>query len=369
LYSARVSTSASSPKEKATRIDLLRALEVLDSLTDAELGTVAESSRWLSLEGGQLLFGAEGTGTDSPSAVRNGGGRLYVVREGEVLITRRGEEGRDITLATFVAGEGFGELDLFGPSAAEAGITARCEEDTSLLVFPDPAGGRPAEQFFADHPAIAAKVLNGLLAMVAGRIRSTNRLLAEKSHWVQELRRQVSVDKLTGLYNAGFLEEDLQRMIDAQASRVCLLMLKPDNFKSVNDTYGHQAGDRVLQLMAEELRARLADRGTAVRYRGDVLSAVLPACTLAEARRMGETVRAAMQGLDLREISAGDPLSITVSVGAAGTSPSARKTAAMLVERAYENLFSARNAGGDRVCAAAPRGARDGMPTQRAGRR
>jgi diguanylate cyclase (GGDEF)-like protein len=205
--------------------------------------------------------------------------------------------------------------------------------------------------------------------MVARRIRSTNRLLAEKSHWVQELRRQVSVDKLTGLYNASFLEEDLGRMVADEGSRVWLMMLKPDNFKTVNDTYGHQAGDRALQLMAEELRARLAGRGTAVRYRGDVLAAVLPACAAAEARRVAEAIRTAMKGLDLRELSGGRPLSITVSIGAAGSTTSGRRLAPVLVERAYENLFTARNAGGDRVCGtSAPKAQRAGTPVPRGGK-
>jgi diguanylate cyclase (GGDEF)-like protein len=347
MYSARVNQPAGSPVESKNRIPLLASLEVFSSLTTEELETVARDSRWLSIpQGGSLFAGEEGSG------------RLYAIREGEVLISKRGEEGRDISLATFVAGGSFGELDLFDHRPGDT--SARCERDSLLLAFPAAEEAGAAERFFEAHPTIAAKVLHSLLGVVAGRIRTTNRLIAEKSPWIQELRRQVSVDKLTGLHNASFLEEELTRMLSAKGTRICLLMLKPDNFKTVNDTYGHQAGDRVLQLMAGELKSRLGERGTAVRYRGDVLAAVLPQCVLQEARRIAETIRAAMSALDLREVSGGQPLRITVSLGVAGWTSAAVHSgaiagpgsAATLVERAYENLFTARNRGGDRVCAA-----------------
>jgi len=368
MYSARVNEPVGAPGDSHAKVQLLRSLEVFRSLTAEELDAVARHSRWLSMPEGSALFAGD-----------QDGGRLYAIHEGEVLISKRGDEGREISLATFLAGESFGELNLFDHQPGDT--SARCEQDSLLLAFP--AGEEPgaADRFFAGHPGIGAKVLHSLLAVVARRIRSTNSLIAEKSPWVQELRRQVSLDKLTGLFNASFLEEDLVRMVDEGHRRVCLLMLKPDNFKTVNDTYGHQAGDRVLQLMAAELRARLGggsggrgeggpqgpggadraegpdgspatDKGTGIRYRGDVLAAVLPGAGLQQARRAADVIRKAMSAIDLREVTGGQPLRITVSLGVADSADSSAGSAAALVERAYENLFTARNRGGDRVCAA-----------------
>lgn len=335
--------------ERSELLDALRPLEILRDLSAQELEAVAAASAWLSLRDGEAVATA---------------GRLFAVGEGEVLITRPGAEGREIVLATFVAGDSFGELGLFG--ADGGGSAARCEGPVRLLQFPAqaaedrPEGGAAA--FFAAHPGIAAKMLHALLGVMASRIRSTNRLIAEKSPWVQELRHQVLVDKLTGLYNATWLEEDFASSLAGKGASACMLMIKPDNFKVVNDTCGgHHAGDRVLQLMAGELRVLLGEEGVPVRYRGDVLAAALPGLSLRRARELAEQARLRLRALDLSEVG---PVRITVSVGvasynprgiraggaaAAGAAPAGAAAASGLVERAYANLFVARNAGGDRV--------------------
>jgi diguanylate cyclase (GGDEF)-like protein len=356
LYSSVVSKDsgrrAGSPRNERN-IRLLEALDIFRSLDPGELAIIADSSGRKHYAGGEMIFG-QGAGREGE------GGRLYVVESGEVLITKSGDQQRDITLATFVQGDSFGELSLF--DREPSGTIARCEQDTTLLVFPVSGD---ADTLCAEHPRIAAKVLRNLLAMVARRIRSTNRLIAEKSPWVQELRRQVMLDKLTGLYNAMYLEEELIRLIEGKPDRLCLLMIKPDNLKDLNDRYGHKAGDRTIQLMAGELRGRASGRGTAVRYKGDVFALILPASGLKTARKIAEEVRCGMQQISLGELagwrelagesslrkhdpSSGEGLRITVSVGVAsyprgGGSPSA------LVERAYQNLFTARNRGGNRI--------------------
>jgi diguanylate cyclase (GGDEF)-like protein len=207
---------------------------------------------------------------------------------------------------------------------------------------------------FSSHPLIKAKILRALLAIVARRIRSTNRLIAEKSPWVQELRRQVMMDKLTGLYNAGYLEEEFPQLLEQKPKGTCFLMIKPDNLKNLNDSYGHQAGDRTLQLMAAELRRQLQDRGIPIRYKGDVFSVILAEVGLEAARELAERIRAGMSKVDVSEVSLGSPeprtdLRITVSIGVAGY-PNGGSSAERLVERAYENLFTARNRGGNRIC-------------------
>jgi diguanylate cyclase (GGDEF)-like protein len=349
LYSSRVGrdeklAAASDMDEK---IRLLKTLGVFHTLEAQELEVVAGSSSWRKYSKGQVVYSKE---------AQYGSGRIYAVRRGEVLITKRGDEQRDITLATFVSGESFGELSLFEGDSTDT--SARCEEDTELLVFPGETDPQRAavqvDELFATHPGIKAKILQSLLATVARRIRSTNRLIAEKSPWVQELRRQVMVDKLTGLYNAGYLEEEFPRLMEGKPRVTCFLMIKPDNLKNLNDSYGHQAGDRTLQLMAAVLRRQLADRGIPIRYKGDVFSVILPEAGLKTARELAEKIRRCMSKVDVSEVSLGSAeprtdLRITVSVGVAGY-PKAGQSAEGLVNRAYENLFTARNRGGNRIC-------------------
>jgi diguanylate cyclase (GGDEF)-like protein len=331
------------------KIDLLKTIEVFRSLDPNELVVLGQHTAWRLYSKGQFVFPNEG-------AKDSGSGRIYAVQRGEVLITKRGDEQRDITLATFVSGESFGELSLFEHDGADT--SACCEEDTTLLVFPGELeaerAAAQAETLFNTHPGIKAKILRALLAIVARRIRSTNRLIAEKSPWVQELRRQVMMDKLTGLYNAGYLEEEFPRLVEKKPEGTCFLMIKPDNLKNLNDSYGHQAGDRTLQLMAEELRGRLRDRGIPMRYKGDVFSVILPEVGLETARELAEQIRVGMSRVDVSEVSLGSPeprtdLCIIVSIGIAGY-PNGGGSAERLVERAYENLFTARNRGGNRLC-------------------
>lgn len=330
-------------------IGILKVLGVFQSLNSDELAVIAQNSAWRSFRKGEVVY-------PNTSDKDGGTGRIYTVQQGEVLITKSGDEHRDITLATFVAGESFGELSLFDRGIADT--TARCEEDTTLLIFPgarkpDRAAAQ-AETLFSKHPEIKAKILRTLMAIVARRIRITNRLIVEKSPWVQELRRQVMLDKLTGLYNAGYLEEDFLRLLEQKPEGTCFLMIKPDNLKTLNDSYGHQAGDRTLQLMASELRGQLADGGIPIRYKGDVFSVILPQMGLEAARETAEQIRAGMSKIDVSEVSreSANPrtdLGITVSVGVAAY-PNGGASADKLIERAYENLFTARNRGGDRIC-------------------
>jgi diguanylate cyclase (GGDEF)-like protein len=351
LYSSLVSEHRETSKRTSQpdKIGLLKALGVFHSLDVKELRAVAESSTWRTFGRGEFLYSGEEGGEP-------GNGRIYVVQQGEVLITKRGDEKRDINLATFVRGESFGELSLFDRDTPDT--AARCEEDANVLVFPgEPEPGRAAaqiEKLFREHPRIKAKILQALLATVARRIRKTNRLIAEKSPWVQELRRQVMLDKLTGLFNAGYLEEELPQLLERKDEGTCFLMIKPDNLKNLNDRYGHQAGDRTLQLMADDLRRQMGDRGIPIRYKGDVFSVILPETGLEMARELAEQTRRSMGEIDVSEVSLGsseprNDLGITVSIGIAGC-PNGGRSAEELVNRAYENLFVARNRGGNRVC-------------------
>jgi len=331
------------------KIGLLGTLGVFHALDAKELEAIAAGSTWRTFGKAEFVYSSE-EGRDP------GNGRIYVVQQGEVLITKRGDEQRDINLATFVSGESFGELSLFEGDTVDT--SACCEENTKLLIFPGESepveAAAQMEKLFREHPRIRAKILQALLATVARRIRSTNRLIAEKSPWIQELRRQVMVDKLTGLYNAGYLEEEFPRMLERKGKGTCFLMIKPDNLKNLNDSYGHQAGDRTLQLMADDLRRQLGDRGIPIRYKGDVFSVILPETGLERARESAEQIRRSMVEVDVSEVSHGsseprNDLGITVSIGVAGY-PNGGRSAEALVNRAYKNLFTARNRGGNRIC-------------------
>lgn len=108
------------------------------------------------------------------------------------------------------------------------------------------------------------------------------------------LRYQSTVDPLTGLYNRRFFDESLKReLARTQRSRsVCsVVMIDLDHFKRINDTYGHDGGDLVLQAASRVLLQRVRASDVACRYGGEELVLMLPDCGAEEAARCAEAIR------------------------------------------------------------------------------
>ena len=220
-----------------------------------------------------------------------------------------------------------------------------------MLRFPAP--GLAFRDLLEKKPEPWARILEKLLGVMAGRIRAANRLVSEKTPWVEELKRQLHRDKLTGLYNRTWLEESLAGFL-GRPTGTALLVLKPDNFKPINDTCGHDAGDRTLVLMGEMVRSRLAEGDSGVRYRGDEFCIVLPGRGLAPALAAAAALRDAVRGIDMRKAAGRDFPPLVGSVGVA-VAPGDAPDAKTLIARAFERMWEARAAGGDRVSPEAAR--------------
>ena len=272
------------------------------------------------------------------------GDSLYVVTLGAVRILQSDAEGSQSVIAELLPGETLGEMDLLTGTARNA--TAVSEGKTVLLRFPAP--GFSFERVLSRHPGVAAHLLFGALRLVAGRLRRANSLIKENSTWVQEARRQVYGDKLTGLYNKSFLEENLQSYLRDSGRPVALLMFKPDNFKLINDTFGHEAGDAVLRLMASELRRSLGPQEVAVRYMGNELAAVLPEHDREAARLRAQALREALGALDISGATGSAEVHLGVSFGVA-LFPQHARDAAALIAAAHALPLVGRAQGGNRI--------------------
>ncbi|MGB9151353.1 MAG: GGDEF domain-containing protein [Burkholderiales bacterium] len=123
-------------------------------------------------------------------------------------------------------------------------------------------------------------------------------------------------DELTGLPNRRLLLDRLQQAIaqsERQQKKVALLLLDLDGFKSINDGYGHQAGDRLLQQVAERLAACIRTGDTACRYGGDEFVVLLPEIDGHEnAEAVEQKIRTK---LEVPYAIAGELISITASIG------------------------------------------------------
>jgi diguanylate cyclase len=281
--------------------ELLASAPLFSTFSANELGFLAEKSEFLSREDGERIFDAG-----------DAGDRLYLVASGTVVILSP-EDGS--TLAEFVPSDSFGELELLTGSKRNA--EAKAEGPTSLLAFP--AGGASLQDCLSERPEVAARILRSFLLVVAGRTRKSNALVKENSPWVRELRRQVYGDKLTGLLNKAYLEENLPKLLadPAVPGPAALIMLKPDNFKDINDRFGHEIGDAALVLMAGELDRAVGKEGTAVRYNGNELAAMYPGKGRAAALETARALQARLSALDLRALTGESGLRLSLSFGIA----------------------------------------------------
>jgi diguanylate cyclase (GGDEF)-like protein len=166
----------------------------------------------------------------------------------------------------------------------------------------------------------------------------------------QQLRRQATVDEVTGLSNHRRFQEALEHEV-ARTRRsglpTGLALVDLDDFKAINDTYGHQLGDTVLESVAQVIRKACRSTDEPARYGGDELAVVLPETDLAGAWTIGESIRRAVAQLELT-LPDGAPLRATISVGVSALE-SGEGDASALIEAADIALYDAKRAGKNRT--------------------
>jgi diguanylate cyclase (GGDEF)-like protein len=159
-------------------------------------------------------------------------------------------------------------------------------------------------------------------------------------------------DALTGLANRRHFRAVLEREIDRVArtgESALLLVLDIDHFKHVNDTYGHAAGDQVIQAVAKRLAESVRPMDTVARYGGEEFAIVLPNCPPAYGQAVAERVRAQIEGQAIR-LGTGQDVHVTVSIGGAFAPQWVRSSASLWMERSDLQLYCAKTEGRNRVC-------------------
>lgn len=143
-------------------------------------------------------------------------------------------------------------------------------------------------------------------------IKRLRRQLLERADHSHILRNLAMIDPLTGLYNRRFAEQRLNAEVARSERRghpLTVLTLDLNNFKEINDTYGHPAGDQVLQEFASRLNKVIRGSDLAVRLGGDEFLVVLPECTL-------EQLQLVLQRLSSFELDwQGQKIPVTFSAG------------------------------------------------------
>jgi diguanylate cyclase (GGDEF)-like protein len=172
-----------------------------------------------------------------------------------------------------------------------------------------------------------------------------------------DVQRQAITDDLTGLATHGHFQDLLSAEMEEVRRYhypVGLIMLDIDNFKSVNDVYGHQQGDLVLRRVADALRATSRDVDVLARYGGEEMALILPHTDLEGAYEMAERARMAIAAMEIPLIEGEGTLRVTTSVGAASSLDGAKND---LIAAADAALYGAKREGKNRTVRAEPQAA------------
>lgn len=168
-----------------------------------------------------------------------------------------------------------------------------------------------------------------------------------------ELKRQAAQDPLTGVLNRSKAFEIFDRELNRSrrdALPLAVVLLDLDNFKQINDTHGHQAGDEALREAARRIVAGVRTYDTVARYGGEEFLILLPSCNQADAIRQAERLRGDLSEHPILLESLGrPPISISASFGVTTSTPYSVESPESLIRLADDALYAAKRKGRNRV--------------------
>jgi two-component system cell cycle response regulator len=191
--------------------------------------------------------------------------------------------------------------------------------------------------------------------IAAARVTALHRQLADQRSELERLNQELTDiarrDPLTGLGNRRALQEDL-KLLEARVSRYghryCMALLDIDHFKTYNDTYGHQAGDSVLQAVAAELRAQVRAGDALYRYGGEEFLCIFPEQSLATGTIAAQRMRAGLESQGIPHVGNESGV-LTLSAGLAVMDTGNRRSVAKVLKEADEALYRAKELGRNRI--------------------
>lgn len=173
---------------------------------------------------------------------------------------------------------------------------------------------------------------------------------------IQRYRRTIetkmSIDSLTGVYNRNDYEAQKQYLWESAISErevFSAFLIDIDDYKQVNDTYGHQEGDYVLRVVADELHRVLPEEAYLARYGGEEFIVLLKGFSITEACHVAESCRQHIYGLQIHNERARACPYVTVSIGGATILPELDSSLDELMSRIDKQLYDAKEQGRNRV--------------------
>jgi diguanylate cyclase (GGDEF)-like protein len=308
--------------EELDRLDLLRGID------PASVQGVLENCPVRELRKGEILIRA-GSSNKYLYLLVCGRLRIHLVYDDEPV-------------AILDAGEAVGEISLIDGHPTTAYVIA--DTDSRLLQL-------DAHVLWSLVQGFHAAAFN-LLLLLAQRLRRGNSVITKTRELQKEWERYATIDCLTGLYNRRWLDSMVPKLVQR-----CRFANKPfsviaidiDRFKDYNDSYGHQAGDRAIYVVATALAANMRPGDMVARYGGDEFLALLPEADSAIAADVARRLHACISPPGKTSEPPAEPIpAVTLSLGLAEMQPS--DTAESLVKSADKALYRAKQGGRNRIC-------------------
>ena len=176
--------------------------------------------------------------------------------------------------------------------------------------------------------------------------------LSELRKDVERLKAQVRTDHLTALYNKAHmllsLENEMERT-RRSSQATTIMLIDADHFKSINDTFGHIVGDKVLKHLAQTIQQSIRKIDIPCRFGGEEFCVILPSTSSLVGHQVAERLRE-MVASSPYELDSGETLNISVSIGLCSYTSNSQLSLEKFLEKCDEQLYRAKKSGRNRVC-------------------
>lgn len=309
--------------------EVLSRLQLFVGVRQNEITPYLQQFKIKKLSVGDVLLSPEAKNTN-----------IYLLIKGRMLVHLKTMDSPALT--SLDPGECIGELSVIDMKNPSAYVVA--SEESELLEI--------RQDVLWEIVDNSHGIAKNMLYILSRRIRYDNDLLADSMQLQQMYKHYATVDALTGLHNRRWLDDMFEREMYRsryEKRSLQLIILDIDNFKNVNDTYGHLIGDQVICEVAANLRQLLRPNDMMARYGGEEFTVLLPTTQMSDALMIAERLRKGVEEATLAGGRGGNLPPITISLGVARMDAE-DDSLVKLFHKADKAMYKAKQSGKNRVC-------------------